>query len=273
MEPVEVSAECLVCYCSLTPETSIVLGACGHALCTSCARSSVVSSMEALAVAGGAQLPSRTASMPLSARGETTPVPGLLCCFCVGSDDAKLSYARAFEDAIVKREFPTPELLAATAAACPDVESWLASTARQGLPPGWISPSAFEKIRGMAAIEGTPILPVHVAAYERSVIPAVLLVASLVREADRARPAASAESGAAGADAAASSVSDGVVPPSPSLQRAPSAVRPVPCPNSGCKQILAIGASSVVCAVCHWQFVGGSGADCYLHSLLPPSPQ
>lgn len=249
--------ECLVCYTEVPADKAVVLGACAHVLCLDCAKLSVVSSMEALAVAGGAHLPS-TATAHAAARSETTPVPGLLCCFCVGSDEAKAAYARQFEAAVKKRDLRSAELIAITSSACPDVETWLAATARHGLPPGWISPEAFEKIRAAAAASGAPILPVHVAAYERSVVPAVLLISSLVRAADRARLAVAepAEGGdGARADAA---------PAAPSLQRAPSAVRPVACPNSSCKQILAIDAvvakpRHLSCPSCVTGFCGACG--------------
>lgn len=225
---------CEICAGSLSE--AVTLGGCGHCLCKDCARKAAGRGMGILSEGGAVQLPlpSLGSGLFVDSALVGSLVPGLLCPLCIRDDASQRAYARAFGEAVLRRELPTPELLAFTAAVCPDESSWLATTARHGLPPGWITPAAFDEIRASAKKPEA-----HLAAFERAVVPAALLIASLVRGADMAAPAAAADGGREEDDAAgAAATGPGVV----TMRRAASAVRPVPCPNApACMQLLAIG--------------------------------
>ena len=135
--------ECRTC---LSNTADLIIGACGHRLCLPCARECFVVGLKELAQAGGTELP-----VARDVGGGGRP-PGLLCSLCLPTPDARAAYTAAFAEAVLARRVPTTALLAATIENAHDASAnagaWTHATAEHGLPPGWVSPAAFEAACG-----------------------------------------------------------------------------------------------------------------------------
>lgn len=178
----------------------VCVGACGHFFCVDCGLGAATSGLAELAGLGGP----RQAVGAATVAGVLSTYPGLLCLSCLGSEEERRRYSRAFAFACVGGTLPSPDLLAITAAVAPDVATWRHVTARHGLPPGWVSPEAMQQIAEAAVAfaaaggEASAIPAALLAVYERGAVAAGLMVASQLRQADQPAAAKVRRDGSAG---------------------------------------------------------------------------